>query len=77
MKELTCSHLLTHSSGIGYDAFNPVLTRWRASRGEQASISAGTVIRRGVVPLLFEPGESFEYSSKHSRNHLSAFINLI
>jgi CubicO group peptidase (beta-lactamase class C family) len=77
MKELICSHLLTHSSGIVYDAFNPVLTRWRASRGEQASISAGTVIQRGVVPLLFEPGELFEYSSKHSLNDLKTIINLI
>ena len=55
-------HLLTHSSGIGYDVFNPVLMRWRASRGEEVKMTEGSLIYRYTVPLLFEPGELYEYS---------------
>ncbi|KAK0107817.1 hypothetical protein ONS96_003607 [Cadophora gregata f. sp. sojae] len=61
-KEITLRQLLTHSSGIAYDIFDPTLTRWRASRGEQPSLGAGDMIYRGTVPLLFEPGESYAYS---------------
>ncbi|KAH6713591.1 beta-lactamase/transpeptidase-like protein [Leptodontidium sp. MPI-SDFR-AT-0119] len=62
-KKITLRHLLTHSSGIAYDIFDPTLTRWRVSRGEQPSLGAGPLIHRCSVPLLFEPGESFAYSS--------------
>ncbi|KAH7346744.1 beta-lactamase/transpeptidase-like protein [Rhexocercosporidium sp. MPI-PUGE-AT-0058] len=62
-KKITLRHLLTHSSGIAYDIFDPMLTRWRASRGEKASLGAGSLIHRCTVPLLFEPGESYAYST--------------
>ncbi|KAH7397682.1 beta-lactamase/transpeptidase-like protein [Cadophora sp. MPI-SDFR-AT-0126] len=61
-KKITLRQLLTHSSGIAYDIFEPNLMRWRASRGEQASLGSGDMIYRGTVPLLFEPGESYAYS---------------
>ena len=66
-----CSQLLTHTSGLAYDAFTPELLQWRASRGETASLTAGTLIHRYSTPLMFEPGESFAYSSRsHSMSLL-------
>ena len=53
--------MLTHSTGISYDIFNPILQKWRAGRGEAPSIN-GTVPESCLFPLLFEPGEAWEYS---------------
>lgn len=54
-------HLLTHSSGMGYDFVNPILQKWRASQGQ--TISRGkTIASRFDCPLLFEPGTAWSYS---------------
>lgn len=57
-------HLLTHSSGLAYDIFNPLLQQWRKSRGEKSHFTNGSLAHRYLVPLLFEPGELWEYSRK-------------
>ena len=33
--KITMRQLLTHSSGLSYDAFHPLLLKWRQSRGEK------------------------------------------
>ena len=53
--------LLTHSSGMSYDIFNPVLQKWRASQGQQVS-PGKTVAERYDCPLLYEPGTAWGYS---------------
>ena len=53
--------LLTHSSGLGYDRMNPLLTRLHKSRGKEAGQKGDPILKRITVPLLFEPGTSFEY----------------
>ena len=56
--------LLTHSSGILYDAVQPHLLKWRKDRGEQAGIGL-TVESRFLYPLIFEPGTSWTYGAGH------------
>ncbi|TGO82589.1 hypothetical protein BPOR_0798g00020 [Botrytis porri] len=62
-KNITLRMLLTHTSGLAYDVFTPDLVRWRATRGEVATIDKGTLISRYKTPLTFEPGTSWVYSS--------------
>jgi len=59
-----CRLLLTHSSGIAYDAVHPGLLRWRKSRGEKPSAGV-TVATRFLYPLVFEPGTSWTYGAGH------------
>ncbi|MCJ1313074.1 hypothetical protein MMC25_006751 [Agyrium rufum] len=61
-KTMTYRHLITHSSGISYDIFDPPLMRWRATRGEQPG-PGHTIVSRYLCPLVFEPGESWTYSA--------------
>ncbi|QSZ29636.1 hypothetical protein DSL72_004152 [Monilinia vaccinii-corymbosi] len=61
-KYITLRQLLTHTSGLAYDKFTPELIQWRASRSETASLTAGTIVHRYRTPLMFEPGEAFQYS---------------
>lgn len=53
--------LLSHSSGIGYETMNPLLTRWHKNLGEDGGKKGDPIIKRISVPLLFEPGTSWEY----------------
>lgn len=59
-KRITLRHLLTHTSGLGYD-YHPLLVRWRESRGEAPRFMEGKVIDALELPLLFEPGEGWVY----------------
>ncbi|KAL1962668.1 hypothetical protein VTN77DRAFT_9302 [Rasamsonia byssochlamydoides] len=59
-KRITLRHLLTHTSGLGYD-YHPLLMTWRASRGETPRCMEGKVIDALSLPLLFEPGEGWVY----------------
>ena len=53
-------HLLTHSSGLTYDAAHPDLIKIRQKRGEVPG-TGDTVETRFTYPLVFEPGTSFLY----------------
>lgn len=52
-RTLTVRHLLTHTSGLGYNFTSPVVRDFKPRDGEQ--YPAG--------PLLFEPGEQWMYST--------------
>ncbi|KAL3466928.1 beta-lactamase/transpeptidase-like protein [Aspergillus heterothallicus] len=58
---ITLRHLLTHTSGLAYDFFEPKLHVWRASRGETPLSMGGDVVKAHSVPLLFQPGKGFVY----------------
>lgn len=70
-------HLLTHTSGLSYDVFSeyrvlnvmtpliikgPILQRFRATQGFTPSLHVmKPIFDAYTLPLLFEPGESWEY----------------
>lgn len=60
-EKVTLRQLLTHSSGVGYDALHPLLIAYRASRGEAQMTKTHTVAEAYNTPLVFEPGQGWEY----------------
>ncbi|KAK1140310.1 hypothetical protein N8T08_010513 [Aspergillus melleus] len=61
--KITLRHLLTHASGVAYDFINPLLNRWRTATTGQAPDITSTepILEKIALPLVFEPGEGFEY----------------
>jgi methyl acetate hydrolase len=60
-REITTRMLLTHTAGFGYDFFNEHYRRLAEEHGQPSVISATRAALR--TPLLFEPGEKWEYGS--------------
>jgi methyl acetate hydrolase len=56
---ITLRHLLTHTSGYGYDIFNPDLARYIEVAGVPSILSRKSDALR--LPLLFDPGSGWEY----------------
>ncbi len=58
-REITLRHLLTHTSGYAYDHFNKDVGRYMEHEG----LPSITTRRYGSLraPLLFDPGERWEY----------------
>lgn len=61
--KITLRHLVTHTSGLSYDAMHPVLVAWRQSRGEKPQVMSGKIPESHALPLLFEPGSSWVYGA--------------
>jgi methyl acetate hydrolase len=56
---VTLRHLLTHTSGYGYDLFNPDLARYIEVAKLPSIITCMNDALR--VPLIFDPGTAWEY----------------
>jgi len=52
-KSVTVRHLLTHTSGLGYNFTSPIVRDFKPRAGEEYPVG----------PLLFEPGERWLYST--------------
>jgi CubicO group peptidase (beta-lactamase class C family) len=57
-KPITLRHLLTHTSGMGYDTWNADIFRYAQAKGPLKPNSMEML----STPLLAEPGERWEYS---------------
>jgi methyl acetate hydrolase len=59
-RPVTLRHLLTHTSGFGHELWSPGLVRYQQAAGIP---QVGSQKRSALdVPLLFDPGERWEYS---------------
>jgi methyl acetate hydrolase len=58
-KPITLRHLLTHTSGFGYDIWNADLVRYRDRIGIPELISGRNAALN--MPLVFDPGDRWEY----------------
>jgi CubicO group peptidase (beta-lactamase class C family) len=59
-RPVTLRHLLTHTSGLGHELWSPDLIRYQQVTGMPQVGSQKRIALE--VPLLFEPGERWEYS---------------
>ena len=58
-RSITLRHLLTHTSGLGYDTWNADVMKYREATGIPAVGSCRNAAL--TTPLLAEPGERWEY----------------
>jgi methyl acetate hydrolase len=60
-RDITTRMLLLHTSGLAHEMFNPIYNRLAAERGEPGPRGPSKALMR--TPLLFDPGERWEYGS--------------
>jgi CubicO group peptidase (beta-lactamase class C family) len=59
-KPITLRTLLTHTSGLTYDALHPKLLAWLAYHGRAPGTGA-RLLKQYDAPLTFEPGQGWMY----------------
>jgi methyl acetate hydrolase len=60
-RDITTRMLLLHTAGFGYDFFNETYNRLAKERGQPSVLTASKAAL--TTPLLFDPGEDWEYGS--------------
>lgn len=61
-KPITLRHLLSHSSGLSYTFMSPLTMKYFEATGKELNIFKGSIKDGLVYPLVFEPGDGWEYS---------------
>jgi methyl acetate hydrolase len=61
VRDITTRHLLTHTAGFAYDFFNETYSRLADRHGQPWVVDASYACME--TPLLFDPGEHWEYGS--------------
>ncbi len=60
-REVTARHLMVHTAGFAYETFNQTYQRLVTEHGQ---VGTATATRQSLMtPLLFDPGERWEYGS--------------
>ncbi|KAH8816717.1 beta-lactamase/transpeptidase-like protein [Xylogone sp. PMI_703] len=65
VNKITLRALLTHTSGFTYPGGNPRLVQWSKSKAANGWPKSNSLVDQITVPLLFEPGTSWEYGVGH------------
>ncbi len=60
-RDITTRMLMLHTAGFGYDFFNEQYNRLASEKGQPSVITASK--KALMTPLLFDPGERWEYGS--------------
>lgn len=60
-RDVTTRMLLLHTAGLGYDFFNETYARLAREKGQPSVVTASKAAL--MTPLLFDPGEEWEYGS--------------
>jgi len=60
-RDITTRMLMLHTAGLGYDFFNETYNRLAQERGQPSVVTATKAAL--MTPLLFDPGEKWEYGS--------------
>ena len=60
-RDVTTRMLMLHTAGFGYDFFNRTYNRLAQEKGQPSVITASKAAL--MTPLLFDPGEKWEYGS--------------
>ena len=60
-RDMTTRMLLLHTAGLAYDIFNETYSRLARDHGQPSVVTASRVSI--TTPLLFDPGEAWEYGS--------------
>lgn len=58
-RAITLKHLLTHTSGFGYEFLSPAIQQYQKAKGLPGIFSCEPAALN--LPLLFDPGERWEY----------------
>jgi CubicO group peptidase (beta-lactamase class C family) len=58
---ITARHLLTHTSGLGYQFLDPLLIKWAKTPAAQENKDSLLIEKKYDVPLIFEPGAGWAY----------------
>lgn len=60
-RDITTRMLLLHTAGFGYDFFNEQYNRLASEKGQPSVVTSSK--KSLMTPLLFDPGEKWEYGS--------------
>jgi methyl acetate hydrolase len=60
-RDITTRMLMLHTAGLGYDFFNTTYNRLAQERGQPSVITCSKASM--MTPLLFDPGDKWEYGS--------------